>query len=160
VLFLAGVALVQSSLGQRISVAGIHPDLVLVCVMGWSFWRRSADSLTWAIVGGIWLDVLSAGPFGAMTVPLILVSLLVTRLGFGRVLGGYLVLPLLLAFPLSILYYLLYVAVLNLTGTPVPWVPTLAYVGLPASLLNAGVSFLILPLLHWLHQRSVRDMLR
>jgi len=140
-------------------VAGIHPDLVVCCVIAWSFWHNTADSLVWAIIGGLSLDLLSSGPFGTVTVPLILVSLLVSRLGYGRVLGGYLVLPLLFAFPLSLLYYLLYMALLNLAGTRLPWVSTLTFVTLPASLLNAAVTFLMLPPLHWLHRSSVRDML-
>jgi rod shape-determining protein MreD len=153
---LLGLAVVQSSLGPFLSVAGVHPDLVLVAVLGWTILRGSEEGLLWAVLGGLILDVWSGGPFGVATLSLVLAGRL-ALLGYGRVFGGYLVLPLALAFPLSLVYYLSYTLLLNLLDRPVAWLPALSYVILPASLINIAATFLLLPFLRLLHRRTGRE---
>jgi rod shape-determining protein MreD len=153
---LLGLALVQSSLGPFVSVAGIHPDWVVVAVIGWTLLRGSREGLLWAIIGGLGLDLLSSGPFGASIVALALTSLL-AMLGYGRVFGGYLVLPLSLTFPLSLAYYVIYGLLLSLLKQPIAWLPALSNVILPASLLNIGAMALLFPLLRLLHRRTGRE---
>jgi rod shape-determining protein MreD len=153
---LLGLTLVQSSLGPFVSAARLHPDWVVVAVISWTLLRGSREGLLWAIIGGLGLDLLSGAPFGAATVALALTSLL-AMLGYGRVFGGYLVLPLALTFPLSLAYYVTYGLLLSLLKQPLDWLPALSNVMLPASLLNIGAMFLLFPLLRVLHRRTGRE---
>ena len=130
----------------------MHPDLVLVAVISWTLLRGLADGLVWALVGGLCLDLLSSGPFGLMIVPLVIVCAL-ARLGYSRVYGAHLWLPLFLTFPLSVVYYLSYALLLSLTGRPIAWSATLVQVILPASLLNIAAMLILFPLLRRLHRR-------
>lgn len=153
---LLGLALVQSSVGPFLTIADVHPDLVLMAVIGWTLLRGPGEGLLWAIAGGLCLDLLSSGPFGLMTVALIVTSRL-AGLGYGRVFGGYIVLPLVFVFPLSLVYYLSYTLLLDLLGNPVAWLPAMASIILPASLLNIGVMLILLPPLRLLHRFTGRE---
>jgi rod shape-determining protein MreD len=153
---LLGLALVQSSLGAFLTIFGVHPDLVLVAVIGWTLLRGSREGMLWAITGGICLDLLSSGPFGAITFALIVTSLL-AGLGYGRVFGSYLVIPLALSFPLSLAYYLSYVLLLSALKGPVAWLSALSNVILPAAVLNIAAMLLLFPVLRLLHRRTGRE---
>ena len=158
-LVLVALALVESSWGPLISVAGVHPDLVLVAVIGWTVLRGTSEGLLWAVIGGLCLDLLSSGPFGLAVIPLVLVSL-VARLGYSRMFGGQIVLPLLLAFPLSVIYYLVYTSLLYLWGHPIAWGVNLTHIVLPASALNIGAMLVLFPLLRYLHRRSAPEKMK
>jgi rod shape-determining protein MreD len=153
---LLGLALIQSSLGPFLTIANVRPDLVLVAVIGWTLLRGSKEGVLWAIIGGLCLDLLSSGPFGVITFSLIITSLL-ARLGYGLVFGGYLTIPLTLTFPLSLAYYLTYTLLLNVLSQPLPWLPALSNVILPASVLNIAAMLLLFPLLRLLHRRTGRE---
>ncbi len=153
---LLGLTLAQSSLGPFLTIAGVQPDLVLIAVIGWTLLRGSQEGLLWAVIGGLGLDLLSGGPFGVMTVALVVTSLL-TRLGYGRVFGGYLVIPLALTFPLSLVYYLTYALLLYVLNRPVAWIPALANVILPASLLNIAAMLILFPPLRLLNRRTGQE---
>jgi rod shape-determining protein MreD len=157
-ILLLGLALAQSSVGPFLIVAGVHADLVLMAVVGWTFLRGPGEGIIWALVGGLCLDLLTSGPFGLMTVALVVTSLLAT-LGYGRVFGGYLVLPLAFAFPLSLVYYLAYTLLLATFGRAVDWLPVLTTIILPASLLNIAAMLALFPLLRVLHRRTGREQI-
>jgi rod shape-determining protein MreD len=147
---------IQSGLDPSLAIAGLHPDLVLVAVMSWTLLRGTEEGLLWAVIGGLILDLLSGGPFGASLIALVFTALL-AMVGYGRVFGGYLVLPLALTFPLSLTYYLLYTLLLSLLNKPMAWLPALTYVILPASLFNVAAMFFLFPLLRLLHRRTGRE---
>ena len=156
---LLGLALIQSSWGQFFTISGVHPDFVLMAVVSWTLLHGAAGGILWAIVGGLCLDLLSGGPFGLTVIPFMLVSLL-ALLGHGRVLGGYLVLPFMLAFPASLSYYLIQMLLLDALGRPVAWGTTLTHVVVPASFLNVLVVLFLFPLLRLLHRRTGREQMR
>lgn len=149
---LLGLALVESSWGNVLNVAGVHPDLVLVAVISWSVLRGAPEGLVWAVVGGLCLNLFSSGPFGLIIAPLAIVCLL-ARLGYSRVYGAHIALPLFLTFPLSVVFYLSYALLLSLTGRPLAWSATLVQIILPASLLNIVAMLVLFPLLRRLHRR-------
>jgi rod shape-determining protein MreD len=153
---LLGLALVQSSFGPFLTVVGVHPDLVLIAVIGWTLLRGSEEGLLWAVIGGLCLDILSSGPFGAMSIALVVTSLL-TRLGYGRVFGGYLAIPLALTFPLSLAFYVIYSLLLSAIDEPISWLPSLTNIMLPASVVNIAAMFFLFPLLRGLHRRTGRE---
>ena len=61
-------ALIQSAIAPLISIAGAFPHLPLLAAASWSVAVGAGEGLWWAFVGGLALDVLSAGPLGAFTV--------------------------------------------------------------------------------------------
>jgi rod shape-determining protein MreD len=151
-----GLALIQSSLASLFPVLGVHPDLVLIAVIGWTLLRGTEEGVLWAIIGGLCLDLFSGGPFGVITVALVFTSLL-ANLGYGRVFGGYLTLPLFLTFPLSLAYYLVYISLLAVLNRPLAFLPTLSSIILPASLINTGFILFLFPPLRLLHRRTGRE---
>ena len=58
------LALLQSSLLPPFSIIGAHPDLILLAVVSWTLQRGLTEGLTWAFVGGLWLEALSGAPLG------------------------------------------------------------------------------------------------
>ncbi len=156
VVVLLGLVLIQSSIGPFLTIVGVHPDLVLVAVISWTILRGPTEGLVWAIIGGIGLDLLSGGPFGVMTIALVITSLLAS-LGYGRVFGGYLILPLALTFPLSLVYYLTYTLLLSVLNEPIAWLPALTSVILPASVMNIVAMLFLFPLLRLFHRRTGRE---
>ena len=153
---LLGLVLIQSSVGPFLTILGVQPDLVLVAVISWTLLRGPEEGLLWALIGGIGLDLLSSGPFGASLIALVITSLLAT-LGYGRVFGSQLVLPLALTFPLSLAYYLIYTLLLSILDGPVAWIPTVADIILPASVLNIAATFFVFPIPRLLHRRTGRE---
>ena len=71
-------ALVQGSvlpfiIGERVPI-----NLVLVLVIGWALLRGLKSALVWAMVGGLWLDLLSGLPLGTAMFALSLVAYVCT----------------------------------------------------------------------------------
>ena len=151
-----GLVLIQSSVGPFLTILGVQPDLVLVAVISWTLLRGPGEGLVWAVIGGISLDLLSGGPFGVATIALVITSTLAS-LGYGRVFGSYLILPLALTLPLSLAYYLIYTLLLSVLDGLVAWIPTVVDIILPASLVNIAAMLLIFPLLRLLHRRTGRE---
>ena len=153
---LLGLALLQTSNSPFFTILGVQADLVLVAVIGWSILRGLGEGLVWAVIGGAALVLLSGGPFGAATIALITTCLLAS-LGYGRVFGGQVVIPLAITFPLSLVYYVVYAMLLSVLNHPVDWLLALSDVILPASLLNIAAMFLVFPFLRLLHRRTGRE---
>ncbi len=143
--------LLQATLSPYIKINGVHPDLVLIVVIGWTVLRGLRDGVIWALIGGLSLDLLSGGPFGLFTLAL-LATALITSLFHGRLFGSSIILPLILTFPLSLLFNGLALLILNLLGRPVAWNEAFSYVLVPAAIFNAAVMLLIFPLLYLLNR--------
>ncbi|MBM3188019.1 MAG: rod shape-determining protein MreD, partial [Chloroflexi bacterium] len=56
-------AVVQSTLGPRLRVFGVSPDLVLLFLIAWVLLHGLRGSLSVSLVGGLMLDALSGAPF-------------------------------------------------------------------------------------------------
>jgi rod shape-determining protein MreD len=131
-------------------INGIHPDLVLLLVIGWTALRGLEEGVIWSLIGGLSLDFLSGAPFGVLSLSLLLVAL-VTSMFHGRIFGSSIVLPVILTFPLSLLFNGAALILLSLLGHPVSWVDGLFFVVIPAALFNTGIMVLIFPLLYLLN---------
>ncbi|MGC8827549.1 MAG: rod shape-determining protein MreD [Anaerolineae bacterium] len=150
-LILLGIT--QSALVPFLRIAGLHPDLILILVAIWSLLRGYREGTIWALVCGLVLDMLSGMPFGAHTLALLAVSLLmhavrrrVYRLSFGAVL-------LLVALATLIYHGAVMFAAWAAAGESFPG-GLVARVILPAALLNAAVAAVVFWPLRWLHQMT------
>ena len=63
-------ALFQSAAGNRLAVAGVKPDVVLVLVIVGTLLYGGRIGLFWAFVGGLFLDIFSGGPLGSSSLAL------------------------------------------------------------------------------------------
>lgn len=132
-------------------ISGVHPDLVLILVIGWTLLRGLGDGLVWALIGGVSLDFLSGAPFGVFSLTMLVVTL-TANLFHGRVFGSSIVMPLGLAFPLTLLFNTLALLMLNFLGHPVDWITAFSNVVFPVALFNTGAMMLVFPLLYLLNR--------
>ena len=71
-------ALVQGSMLPFVIGNRVPVNLVLVLVIGWALLRGLKSALVWAVVGGLWLDLLSGVPLGSAMLALSLVAYVCT----------------------------------------------------------------------------------
>ncbi len=145
--------LVQDVLLSRLSVLGGRPDLVLLLVLAWAFLRGPAEGAVWAFIAGILLDLLSGGPFGGITLALLLASLLLAQ-QWGRELGSLFLQLFLLVLVGCFVYHLVLLLTLAWTGHSVDWQYALARVAAPSALLNAVLAPFVHRALAWLDRRT------
>jgi len=151
VIILIGAALLQATLSPYVKISGVHPDLVLVLVIGWVTLRGWEDGLVWAFIGGLSLDFLSGAPFGLLTLALAAAAL-VAGLFHGRTFGSSIVLPLGLTFPLSLLFNGLVLLLLAFLGFHIAWNEAFFSKLLPAAIFNTMVMMPVFPLLYLLNR--------
>ena len=144
-------ALAQATIMPRLALLGARPDLVLILVVSWTLLCGVWEGAIWAFVGGLALDLLSGGPFGAAMIGLMLVSGL-SSVGGWNVWRANVFLPAITVAAASVLYNLVFVFLLQLTGWPIGWSPDVYRVVALAALLNiVALPFVYIPL-RWLHQ--------
>lgn len=64
-------ALVQIAFLPTLAINGVTPNLMLVLVVAWALLANMRSAAGWAVGGGLWLDLLSGGPFGIYTLSLL-----------------------------------------------------------------------------------------
>jgi rod shape-determining protein MreD len=147
---LAFAAVLQATLLPQFRLFGGTVDLVLLLTLNWTIVGEWRGGSVWALMGGLCLDLLSGGPFGANALGLLLVAY-GASLSEGRFWSSHVLLPLASALFGSVVYHLVYLLTLAVTGHTVNWSLSLSQVVLPTVLLN---TLLMLPVYHsvrWLH---------
>lgn len=66
-------AILQVTALPQISILGGRPNLVLLIIVAWSLNSTLEQAVTWAFVGGISKDLMSAAPIGTSLIGLILI---------------------------------------------------------------------------------------
>ena len=150
-MLLLSAALLQTTISPFIKINQVHPNLVLVLVIGWTVLRGLEEGVIWALIGGISLDFLSGAPFGVFTLAMLLTAL-IAGLFHGRIFGSSVVLPLGLAFPLSLFFNSFVLLLLNIFGRPIDWLDAFTNVLLPAALYDTAAMVIIFPLLYLLNR--------
>lgn len=143
--------LLQITVSPYIKINGVHPDLILVFIIGWVTLRGWSEGFLWALIGGLSLDFISAAPFGIFSLALLGVTLVASvahRLNF----GSSIVVPLTLTFPLSFLFNGVALLLLSGLGHPTTWSVALTNVLLPVAIFNTVVMLFIFPLLYLLNR--------
>lgn len=157
-LYLAGlllliIALLQTSTMPSLSLSGVMPDLMLLVVTSWSLLRGTWWGLLCALGGGLFLDLLSGGPFGVATAALVLSSVVI-GMGELNVVRESRWLPLVASILATAVYDLAYWVLLQVTGRSLHTVYTLLKVLGPGLMLNALFMYPTYWVLRWLSQRT------
>ena len=150
---LAVAAVLQATVLSRLHLAGGTADLVLLLALSWTLVGEWQGGPVWGLIGGLCLDLLSGGPLGASAVGLVVVTYLAS-LTEGRFYRSHVLLPLATVLGGTVLYHLISLTVLAVTGHSVSWLASLTQVTLPAVLLN---TLLMLPVYQVL--RAVHGLL-
>lgn len=112
------LALIELSVLPYIKIADLKPDLVLVVVVVVAAVFGLERAIGWAFVGGLLLDLLSAGPYrplGATAFTLLVVAGL-TAAAIRFIPGGRAAVTIALGFALAIVYHVLVLFFLSLRG--------------------------------------------
>jgi rod shape-determining protein MreD len=135
---LALLAALQTSLVPRLAVGDARPQLVLVWVVCWAVVRGRGEAMSWAIVGGLLLDLLSQLPPGAHLLGLTVVAF-IADLGHAVMQGSTALFAGAAVFAASLLYGIVLVLVLAATGHPLPLADTIVLNVFPGALYNLAV---------------------
>lgn len=140
----AGAVVLQSTVlaGLRIGDSTFNLPLVLVTV--WAIVGGLEDGLIWALLTGLFTDLVSAAPFGASPFALALAAVAAVFIGRSTFTNSTL-LPLAAVTLATIVYTLALGVAMQVAGWRTPWVPTLTRVVLPSIALNIA---LIIPI-YW-----------
>jgi rod shape-determining protein MreD len=150
------VALVQATIVPHLTIWGVYPDLPLLVVVSWSLLRGAREGMVWGFVAGVAVDLFSGAPFGAATLGLLAASF-VSGLGHATVYRAHVALPLLVMFVATIIYDLVFLLVVRITGEAVDWFPSLLRVILPSAALNALLTPVVLGGMRFLDNRFGRE---
>ena len=150
------VAILQTTLVPHLAIGGVFADLPLLVVVSWSLLRGPREGILWGFVAGLAVDLFSGAPFGASTLALIAVGLL-AGLGAATVFRAHVALPLLAMFLATIVYDLLFLLVVRISGYPVAWLESFYRIILPSAVLNAVLTPVIFVPMRWLNARFGRE---
>lgn len=153
------IALLQSVAMPHIRIMGVKPDFMLLVVVSWSLLCGIREGSLWGFIGGLSLDIFSSAPFGVSTLALLAVGSL-SSLGGMSIFRTHIVLPPITALFATSVYYLIFLALLQMMGWPVPWAESLLKVVLPSVLLNAALMPLVYGAVRWLYHKLTREGIR
>ncbi len=163
--FLALVALIEATVLRHVRVGNVQPDLVLLVVGAWSLRRGVEEGAVWAFIGGVFLDLLSAGPPAAHLFALLAASLVLgidPATGLARrqaqPVGGplALIVGVLLG---TLVYHLVLLTALQLAGYPVDWLDAFTRIVVSHLLINLILMPFVYRGLGWLDRRTRREEL-
>jgi rod shape-determining protein MreD len=132
-------------------LTGPRPDLVLLVVLAWSIARGVTEGAIFGILGGLALDVLSAGPFGLFTVLLGAIGTL-AAIGEANLFRGSLPLYVVTAALVTMIYYIGVALGLQVSGLETYGFARFVQQVVPGSLWNA----LMMPFFFVLVRRGIR----
>jgi rod shape-determining protein MreD len=133
------LAIVQSSLLATLRILDGSADLVLIAVVSWSLTGRMHESMVLALAGGLFLDLLSGGPFGLTAIGLILVAYLVSFLE-GRFWEANFLIPLGVMAAAAAIYHADLALAAAVTGRPIDIPLAVSRVFLPSAFLDVMLS--------------------
>lgn len=126
----------QSTVLNTITIAGGHPDLIIVSLVLLAIYANYDFALAMAIVTGPLIDSVSGLPLGISIIPFVVVVLLAR--GWGRAIFGFrLGWPVLVIFISILLSGLITMVELNLLGWRLSWQTFLLNTLFPTAFLNA-----------------------
>jgi rod shape-determining protein MreD len=148
-------AVLELSVGPYLRVGDAHLHLVLVLGVVWTVTAGVEAGLTWAFVGGLFLDVLAQRPLGASAFALLVC------LGGTAVLARFLsrfrpIAPIVAVLIFSVVYSMTLFVLFGALGSRIPDVNPVSTI-LPSSIYDAVVAAVIGPLAVSIHDRRTEQ---
>lgn len=131
------------------------PELVMLCVLAWAVNGSLEESVTWAFVGGIASDLLSAAPTGTTSLGLIILVFVISRLDRQVYRVGFFLILSLVIFATTV-QFVTSSLILVLAGFRVDLLNSLSYVFVPTVGYNLVAIWPVAMILRRI-QRWVRD---
>ncbi|MCY4080558.1 MAG: rod shape-determining protein MreD [Caldilineaceae bacterium] len=150
---LGAAAVFQVVVVPKLAVRGVYPDLILLLVIARSLIAGGRGAVFWGFVGGLWMDVLSGGAIGASSLALMATSLL-TGIGHNAIFRRNSFVPFISALSGTLVFSLIYLAILVGVGYRFPPIPLVFNLIVPAALYNCAVMFLATPILNRLPEQA------
>lgn len=150
------VAILQTTIVPQLAIWGVFADLPLLVVVSWSLLRGAREGILWGFIAGLAVDLFSGAPFGAATFGMIAVGFL-SGLGHATVYRAQIALPLVTMFLATIVYDLIFLAIVWLSGHPVTWLDSLFHLILPSAVLNTVLTPVVFVIMRWLNNRFGRE---
>lgn len=129
------VAALQPTVLPAIRVFGGQPDLTLLLVLCWSVHAELEESVFWAFLGGITLDLLSITPLGTSVIGLLIMVFAIRSLSQRLYSFSLFFLVGFVAIG-TILQHVILITVLTSTGYPTDFVSIAQYFTLPTLVYN------------------------
>lgn len=158
VLALGLAALLQVSLLPTLHVGGVYPNLPLMVVVAWALLRGSRSAVIWALIAGLWLDLLSSRSFGGYTLGLVVAAYLAGLAG-QTVYRPTIPFALVMAAVATVVQGAIQMALLGLSGGTFSPPDALLRLVLPEIVYNCVVMLLVFPLLSWVNRTTGRERL-
>jgi rod shape-determining protein MreD len=153
---LAVVVILQTTLVPDLAIWKVFANLPLLVVVSWGLLRGPREGAIWGFITGLMVDLLSGAPFGAATLSLIVVGFL-AGLGEATVFRARIALPMIVMFLATIVYELLFLLIVQISGQPMVWLDSIFRLVLPSALLNAVLTPLVFLGMSWLYTRFGRE---
>ena len=151
------LAILQSTLLPYFSwYAVFKVNLVLVTVLSWNLAYPHTEGILWALIGGLMLDSLSGSHMGTSIIALCIASLTTNWAG-SHAWSSHIILRLFTSISGIIIYYLIYVLLLAVTGWSADWTSLPINHLLPSTIINTLAMILIFPIVRWLSSRITRQ---
>jgi len=125
----------------------VRPDLILVIVLAWTLVYGPREGVVMAFAGGIWLDLFSGGFMGASSLALI-AAVLPAGSGYATLFRTHLAVPIATGVVGTLIFSLVYLSILYLSGQASLFVPMFTRLAPPAVFYNTALLLLISPLLN------------
>jgi rod shape-determining protein MreD len=135
-----------------VAFLGVHPNLLLLFATSWVLIRGLNEGLLIGLIGGILLDVSSAAPFGAAILSLSL-GISLAALGEVNVFQGAWLLKYLVIAGATLLFNLVFVLVLRLSGYDTSLGQSLGRVVLLELLIHVALMPVVYGSVKWLCKR-------
>lgn len=136
---MALLAILQSAVVSHLRLADGQADLVLVAIVAWALTGRAQEAMVLGLVGGLFLDLLSALPLGSTALALVLIAYVVS-LTEGRLWGAHLLTPLGVVFAASLFFSAYLLLASALVGARVDLPSVASRVVLPETFLNVLIA--------------------
>jgi rod shape-determining protein MreD len=149
-------AILQSTIMPHLAVRGVFADLPVLLVVSWSLIRGAGEGVVWGFVAGLAVDLLSGGPFGAATLSLTAIGL-ISGSGKSTALRANVLLPSVVMFLVTIIYSLVFLLVVGITGNRVIWLDSLLQIVLPSAVLNAALTPIVFGIMRWSYRRLSQE---
>lgn len=148
---LSVAAIMQATFVPQVRLLGGGPDLVFLLVLSWAINAELESSVVWAVLGGLFLDLLSLQPTGTSILGLVFIVFLVGGIGRQVYRMGVFILVGLVILG-TVIQQAAIMAILTLMGFRVDWLYSATYVVAPTIVYN----LLLIGPLYWFVRRTQR----